>query len=135
MSDTKETHFKVGDKCKAFGLDCRVTCVEHSVEYPVLVEFTDCREESFTQDGKHEAWHAEPSLIFVSRPKPGPKYVKRTMYAAVMQDRRSCSGEIPSVTLSSWLQRTQGNALLVKSDFHEIIGYAPIDVWVREAND
>jgi hypothetical protein len=68
--------FGVGDKVKAFGCEGEVVEVllPPIAAYPIICRFPDvCGNLSFTEAGRLESWHKEPSLVLVEKAR---KYVK-----------------------------------------------------------
>lgn len=111
--------FQVGDKVKAFGFGGQVIEIDLQSEWPVKVKFPLANaKEDFKADGKLFDWHAEPSLVLIERPKPEPKYVKKTMYLGVGKNMRL------GVNLHDLPKAAQ--------EYPDAIGYAPIEVFVVE---
>jgi len=69
--------FKVGDKVSAFGVEGEVISLDEKNNYPITVEFDDDHLSFFMIDGRASAWHKEPSLKLIERPK---KKVKKKFY-------------------------------------------------------
>lgn len=68
------SQFKVGDIVEAWGCQGKVIKMDWA---GVQVEFDNCLEKVFMEDGRYMYWHKEPILKLVERPKAK---VKKILY-------------------------------------------------------
>ena len=66
------TQFEVGDKVRAWGVDGVVIGVSSYADevYPIGVRFDGTNSiQDFTDEGRYQSWHKEPSLFLVEKAK------------------------------------------------------------------
>ena len=97
--------FKVGDIVEAWGVRGVVTGYVNQPEY-IEVKFDNAQAyvTTFFVDGKYMAWHEEPSLKLVKRPKAK---VKKVLYQAIVKDEGSHSGHRLTWNLYKDLEHAQ----------------------------
>lgn len=85
MSEENKTVFDLNDRVSAFGVEGIVLSIKDDVYYPIYVEFDNKQYARFTNDGKYQCWHLEPSLKLIEKAK---KKVKKTIeaWACVRKD-------------------------------------------------
>lgn len=61
--------FKVGDTVTAYGLVGKVSDIDYTRLFGLLVEWPGCCEERFTHDGKLALYHKDPVLKLIKQKK------------------------------------------------------------------
>jgi hypothetical protein len=116
-----ETKFQFGDKVRVFSVgDVRFT------EFTSVV--TEVGERG-VRTSNNPYWLHPRQCELIERPK---KTVKKKMYLPVFEDARCQEGHVPDVFLGTWLQRTKGNAKLLKHDTAHCIGTVELEVECHE---
>lgn len=115
MGETK-MNFEVGDEVEWCGVRGVVKSLgDAHFSNPILVDFYPNDKARFTDDGKLESWHKEPSLKLIKKKE---KLVKRTKYLAIFEDPK---GHSKALHMSNSLWDSYALAR------GEVCVYAPLD--------